>query len=69
MAITCEFTGTVGNGMTRAEQLKADIAVLDDNIRRGLEFERQGYGAGLMIGLTKVLRDKLKAELAGLEGL
>ena len=52
---------------TRKDKLKAQIAELDANIEQGLEFERLGFGNGLMISLTESMRDKLAAELAALE--
>lgn len=50
----------------RIDELKADIDKMRSHIKRGHEFEEQGYDCAMMNALNYVVLEKMKKELAEL---
>lgn len=45
------------------EQMKADLADIDENLAQGKRFEAMGYDCEMMMCITRRLRDDLAAKI------
>lgn len=53
--------------MTRLDQLKTQLAEMDESIRLCKELEWQGYDRGMMLALTRLMRARVAGEIEQLE--
>jgi hypothetical protein len=49
--------------MTKIDELRKQLAELDENIKQGQALSDEGYRCGFMVGLTQAIRKRVAMDL------
>ena len=49
--------------MKSVEELREQLAELDENIKQGQALSNEGYPCGFMVGLTQAIRNRVAKDL------